>query len=98
MTTSTIPTGDRLAFVGVCAVCALDGRIRDDRKRSTLALDGAPVHLCCARLPDGATSCTACRVAQALEDDWMTRGKRRSNARAKQAAIIASASAAGPGA
>lgn len=94
---TTTPTGDRLAFVGVCAVCALDDRIRAERKQSTLALDGVPVHLCCARLPDGATSCTACRVAQALEDDWLTRGKRRSNARAKQAAIIASASAAGSG-
>lgn len=65
-----------------CRVCSRDAYLVDER--------GA-VHLCCARLPDGETDCAPCRAAEAQERDWQTRGKRRSAARAKQAALIAKA-------
>jgi len=90
-------TGDRLAFVGVCRVCAPDSFIRDERKRSTLSDESGPIHLCCARLPDGSTSCAACRAGEAAEREWETRGKRRSAARAKQAALIEKARLAAEG-
>lgn len=89
--TQTTPTGTRLDYLGDCRVCALDTMIRVDRKRSTLTDPTGPVHLCCARLPDGATSCTACRTAQALDDDWQSRGRRRSKERAEQARRIVEA-------
>lgn len=65
-----------------CRVCGAISYLADER---------GPVHLCCSRLPDGATSCGPCRAAELAEAEWQSRGKRRSKERAEQAARIVAA-------
>lgn len=86
----------RLDVPAPCRVCALDDFVRAERRLSSLADATGPIHLCCARLSDGASSCTSCRAGESAERDWETRGKRRSVARAKQAALIEKARLAAP--
>lgn len=65
-----------------CRVCGRDSFLFDET---------GPVHLCCARLPEGETDCPACRASDAAEYGWQSHGKAQAKARAKQAALIAAA-------